>query len=190
MSLSSSLSPIIFLVLITSFTALLSGVNYEKHETLISPIPSITPELTLTTSPTPIITETPSPLPTTTTSITPSLAIIQTPSPTPTPTKTPIPSPAKSEEINSLINRFSIQYGIDPNILRHIAICESGFNSSATNGPYIGLFQFGSTTWQNLRLEIGENHHPDLRYSAEESIKTASYALSKNKSKLWPNCTP
>lgn len=133
-----------------------------------------------TKSPTPSPTETPTSEPTDT--------------PTPTPTKTPKPlptaSPVPPSEINVLIDRFSSQYNVDPNVMRHIAICESGFNPNAVNGPYVGLFQFGKITWKNLRKEFGEDPNFDLRLSAEESAQTAAYALSRGKRHLWPNCVP
>ena len=77
-----------------------------------------------------------------------------------------------------------------PNVMRHLAICESGFRADAVNGPYVGLFQFGPTTWQNIRAEIGENPDPDLRADAEEAIQTAAYALARGKLGIWPNCQP
>jgi len=107
------------------------------------------------------------------------------------PTKViPTPSPAASKEINEYIDRFSSQFGIDPNVLRYVAICESGFRSNATNGKYAGLFQFDTTTWSNIRKEIGENPDERLRLSAEEAVQTAAYAISKGKERLWPNCIP
>jgi hypothetical protein len=112
---------------------------------------------------------------------------------TPTPTKKPkqpIPLPVSSMEVNALIERFSAQYSVDPNVMRHLAICESGFNSSAINGAYVGLFQFGTVTWKNLRKEIGEDVNTYLRFSAEESVQTAAYALSQGKRGIWPNCAP
>ena len=123
-------------------------------------------------------TETPTPLPTST----PKPILTKKPSPVPT------PSPASSEEVNALIDRFSLQYSVDSNFMRHIALCESEFNSNAKNGLYIGLFQFGPVTWQNIRREIGEDQNINLRYSAEESAQTAAYALSKGKRGIWPNC--
>lgn len=137
------------------------------------------PAATLTPSPT--STETPSPTPTAT----------PTPKPTPVPTKkpTPVPQPiVTSTEINGFINRFSSQYSVDPNFVRHVALCESGFNPKAVNGPYVGLFQFEATTWKNIRLEIGEDTNIDLRANAEEAVQTAAYALSKGKNTIWPHC--
>lgn len=137
-----------------------------------------------TPSPTLIPSQTPTLVPTPTESPTPS------PTKEPTPTPLPTPSPIPPSEINALIDRFAGQYAVDPNVLRHIAICESGFKPSAANGPYIGLFQFAKTTWKNLRREFGENIDDGLRFSAEESVQTAAYALSKGKKGLWPNCAP
>lgn len=129
---------------------------------------------------------TPSPTPTETPTPTPSL----TPKPTKRPTPVPTPSPASSQEINGFIDRFSSQYSVDPNAMRHIAICESGFNPNAVDGPYVGLFQFSPTTWRNIRVQIGEDTNINLRFSAEESAQTAAYALSKGKVGIWPHCEP
>lgn len=132
---------------------------------------------------------TPSPTVLPTPTLTPSPTIVPTPKPTPIKTPSPIPQPRyTSQQINGFIDRFAGQYGVDPNVLRHMAICESGFNPNAYQSGYAGLFQFGSVTWKNLRIKIGEDPNPDLRYNAEEAVQTAAYAISQGKSALWPNC--
>ena len=126
-----------------------------------------------------------------------------TPSPTPEPTETPIPMPTKSptptpipqptyssQQINELINRFASQYGVSPDILRHIALCESGFNPLASNGDYVGLYQFDPTTWKNIRTKMGEDTDSALRANAEEAVQTAAYNLHINNAGIWPNCIP
>ncbi len=113
--------------------------------------------------------------------------------PTPTPLKTPKASPQPkftSQQINGFIDRFAGQYGVDPNILRHIAICESGFNPDAYNAGYAGLYQFGGVTWKNIRLKIGEDPNTELRYNAEEAVQTAAYSLGRGNGRIWPNCQP
>lgn len=137
-------------------------------------------KIAATESPTPSPTPSPSPSPTPT----PTLV------PTQTPKSLPTPTPVPPAEINAQIDRFSGQYAVDPNVMRHIAICESGFNPLAVNGPYAGLYQFGKITWKNLREEIGEDTKADLRFSAEESAQTAAYALAIGKRGIWPNCAP
>lgn len=136
-----------------------------------------------TPPPTPILTPSPSPSSTPTPKPTPTYI--------PTPAPTPIPAPSfSSEEVNGFIDRFAAQYAVDPNVLRYIATCESSFNPLAQNWGYAGLFQFGPTTWANLRKEIGEDPDPDLRFNAEEAAQTAAYALSQHETGIWPNCTP
>ncbi len=128
-------------------------------------------------------TSTPSPTPT------PKPSIKPTPSPSATPK--PIPQPLfSSEQIYGFTDRFASQYSVDANILRHIALCESGFNQSATNGPYLGLYQFGAITWSNFRKALGEDPDTALRLNAEEAVQTAAYALSLGKLHIWPNCQP
>jgi len=148
--------------------------------------------------PTPTPTVTPSPTPTSTSVPT------KIPSPTAVTTKTPTPTPSPkivsatsaeinkfdSKEINGFIDRFSSQYGVDPNVIRYLALCESGFNSGAVNGIYAGLFQFNPVSWKNVRVEMGEDPDPNLRFSAEESVQTTTYCVSMGKRGLWPNCFP
>ena len=145
------------------------------------------------------------PTPTSTPQPTPSETPVQTPTPkpsqkptpspsvTPKPSATPKPIPQPlftSEQIYGFTERFASQYAVDPNVLRHIAQCESGFNQSATNGLYTGLYQFGAITWSNFRKAIGENPDSALRLNAEEAVQTAAYALSLGKLHIWPNCQP
>jgi hypothetical protein len=177
---------LLFFLVVLSVTYLLVmyilGKNSNKNVLgIVSSPPPLASQL-LTPSPTSSPTDSPSPVPT------------PLPFPTPVQTKTPTPvftpSPVSSQEINGFIDRFAGQYGVDPNVIRHLAICESGFRPNAVNGDYVGLFQFGPITWKNIRAEIGEDTNINLRYSAEESTQTAAYALSKGKGKIWPNCVP
>lgn len=148
-----------------------------------------TPTTVLTSIPSEAISKTPSdsptPKPLSPTSFAPSITL----SITPTPVKRRIQT-YSSAEINAFIERFAGQYGVDPNILRHIAICESGFNASAINGPYTGLYQFSAKTWSSFRSKIGEARDPDLRLNAEEAVQTAAFVLSIGRRSIWPNCTP
>lgn len=117
-----------------------------------------------------------------------------TPSPEPTPTETPTPTPIpqptfSSQQINEFIDRFAGQYNVDPHLLRHIAICESGFRPNAVSpAGYVGLYQFGPITWRNIRKEMGEDTDPALRANAEEAVQTAAYNLHINNAGIWPNC--
>ncbi len=112
-----------------------------------------------------------------------------TEAPTAAPTRTPVPQPTfTSQQINEFIDRFAGQYGVSPDLLRHIALCESGFNPLAKNGPNVGLYQFVATTWANRRKLMNEDSNPDLRYNAEEAVQTAAYVLHINDAGIWPNC--
>lgn len=134
-----------------------------------------------------IATPTPSMIPTPTPTPTP----IPTPKPTPVKTPTPVPQPKfTSQEIYGFIERFGGQYGVSPDVLRYIALCESGFNPLVEKLSYVGLFQFGPATWQNLRKEMGEDRDINLRGNAEEAVQTAAYAISIGKKGIWPNCYP
>ncbi len=106
-------------------------------------------------------------------------------------TPTPRSQPSyTSEDINNFINAYSDHYSVDPNVLRHMAICESGFNPQAKNWIYAGLFQFDKNTWISYRRKLGLNADPDLRYNAQEAVRTTAFALSLGARGLWPNCYP
>lgn len=79
---------------------------------------------------------------------------------------------------------------MDPNVLRHVALCESTFKPEARHYIYAGLYQFDTRTWKVYRQKMGEDTDPDLRYNAEEAVQTAAFALSLGQLRLWPNCTP
>lgn len=123
----------------------------------------------------------------------PSPSSSPSPKPTPIPSPSPIPSPpppVSTEQINDFIEQFAGQHGVDPNVLRHIAVCESGFNPLAENLAYAGLYQFTPSAWKKYRGLLGEDTDPDLRFNAEEAIQTAAYVLSINQAYIWPNCVP
>lgn len=136
-------------------------------------IPSSTPMPTIT----PIPTATPRPTP--------------RPTPRATPTPTSIPQPTfTSEQIYDMINQYAGQYGVSPDVMRYMAVCETGFNPKATNHQYAGLFQFDSDTWERFRKLMGKDPNPDLRYNAQETVMTTAYMLSIGRAALWPNCYP
>lgn len=128
----------------------------------------------------------PSTKPTTTPTSTPKPTVAPSQTPTPVPTATPdVWAPA---EYDAWIAQYAGQYGIDRNILDRLANCESHFNPNAASGDYLGMFQFSTNTWQNYRMKMGLDANPDLRTNAEESIKTAAYAIQQSGTALWPSC--
>ncbi len=153
--------------------------NNNSAGSLVSPIVSVSPTIQIVTTPEPTPTASPAATPTAKPTV---KKIVVTPKPTPTAEPT--------ENVNKLIDKYSIQYGLDPNVFRHLAVCESNLRSNAVNGRYVGIFQYDSETWRKIRVEMGAVADSELRYSAEEAVKTTAFALSKGKSKLWPNCIP
>lgn len=151
---------------------------------------SISPTLTPTIIPSPSPSPSPTPTPTIILSE-PEASPSRRPTPVPSSTPTPTSQPAYSqEEIHGFIERFAGQYAVDPNILRHIAVCESGFNASSQNLLYAGLYQFSPGSWTRYRARMGEDSNSDLRFNAEEAVQTAAYVLFVNEAYIWPNCAP
>jgi hypothetical protein len=187
--------------------AVLSASDYLASITTATPsgtqVGSITLTPTISISPKPTSTATPNIPASSTPSHTPSPSASPTVSPSPTPASSPSVSPSatptatviaritySSQEINSFVDKFAGQYGVDANSIRHIALCESGFRADAVNGPYGGLFQFHSNTWLSWRKKMGEDGNADLRFNAEEAVQTAAYVLKNNSVGIWPNCKP
>ena len=131
---------------------------------------------------------------------------IETPTPTPIPSATPhaakqnqtTPNQAEEntsiqitnapEDIITLIEKYAGEYGVDRNMMVGIAKCESGFRSNAVNGPYAGIYQFVSGTWISNRRAMGLDENLDLRYNAEESVRTAAFKMSRDGFGAWPVC--
>lgn len=63
----------------------------------------------------------------------------------------------------------------DCELAKHIAFCESSFNSKAKNpnGTASGLYQFTARTWKWVRGLMGRSKDLDLRFDYRESVDTA-----------------
>lgn len=86
-----------------------------------------------------------------------------------------------------LINYYAQEYKINADELRCILKNESGFRKAATNGTSSasGMGQFINSTWISWRKEMGENPDLNLRFDADEMIKTTSFGLSKGRQSHW-----
>jgi len=148
-------------------------------EEMVIPTPQTTMESATIPSPTPTATSTPSPTPTETPTPIPTTA------PSPTPTPTPI---LTSSDLENLFSKYAGQYSVDKEMLKRIASCESGFNAAASYLDYGGMFQFSPSSWSVTRTAMNQDPNPDLRFNAEESIKTAAFKISVNGPSAWPSC--
>jgi len=122
---------------------------------------------------------------------TPTITPFLTPTPTPTIISSPTPSPiiVLEKDLDNLFTKFSNEYGVDKNLLKKIANCESGLNLNADSGNYKGLFQFSEQTWINARNLMGVDPEKGLCFNAEESIRTAAFLISQGRVNIWPTCS-
>lgn len=108
------------------------------------------------------------------------------------PTSAPIvlTPPETPEDLNTLFETYANQYGISSTKLKVIANCESQFNPSALskNGVYGGLFQYSASTWASTRRSMGLDENPELRFNAEEAIKTTAFKIANGGIGAWPHC--
>lgn len=159
--------------------------NFLFSYTLSSKAAELSNKIKKQESPVKISTITLTPTPTTT----PSPTLTPTPTITLTPSPTPIPIIIAPKELDDLFVKYGNEYSVDKELLKRIANCESTLNINATAGDYAGLFQFSKQTWINTRLIMGADANIDLRFNAEESIKTAAFLISRGKTGIWPNCS-
>lgn len=139
--------------------------------------------------PTPTVYMAPTSQPTATPTIEPTATLTMVPTSTPFPTPTLQPTIAVVTDLESLFTKYSAEYGADKELLKRIARCESGFNTSSNNSDmYVGMYQFSASTWISNRTAMGLDTNLELRLSAEESIRTAAFMLARGQYRAWPNC--
>ena len=101
----------------------------------------------------------------------------------------PLPDFEMPENLDSLFDKYGSEYGVLADSLKRIAKCESGFNNMARNGLYGGMFQFSPATWISNRKLMGLNSDINLRFNAEEAIRTAAFKISRDGMGAWPVCS-
>lgn len=102
----------------------------------------------------------------------------------------PAPKPVtQNVNYHELFVKYASEYGANPSIMIAIAQCESGMRANAINGPYGGMFQFLASTWASNRAAMGLSTDPNLRFSAEEAIKTAAFKMGRDGYGAWPHCS-
>jgi hypothetical protein len=170
------------------FTAFFQSVVHAQGPIalIISPPPNtLTPTILI---PTPTVflkpTATPTiPLPT------PTVFFMPTDAPTPFPAFAPTAVPQAAiiiaSDLESLFSKYADMYHADKEQLKRVARCESNFNNGATNGIYLGMFQFAAQTWINNRIVLGLDTNPDLRMNAEEAIRTAAFMFGHGHASAW-----
>lgn len=92
------------------------------------------------------------------------------------------------EEINVLIDKYAQEFGANPDLMKSIAKCESRFRAEAVNGSFGGMYQFLASTWSSNRNAMGLDPNPDLRFNAEEAIRTAAFKMGRDGYGAWPSC--
>ena len=93
-------------------------------------------------------------------------------------------------ELENLFVKYASEYEVTSNTLKILANCESKFNSSAlsANGLYGGLFQYSQGTWISTRKAMGLDENPELRFNAEEAIKTTAFKIANGGIGAWTHC--
>lgn len=93
----------------------------------------------------------------------------------------PIQATATAATTTPVIHAAAAEFGLDPDYLLSVAVCESTLNPNAYNpAGYHGLFQFDHTTW--AAYGYGSIYDPTAQ------ARTAARLLAAGQSSRWPNC--
>lgn len=119
-----------------------------------------------------------------------------TPSPTPKPITQPSPTPVPTapqlapHELDALFQKYGTEYGVSWEKLKVIAKCESGYRANAIGGGglYGGMYQYVASTWSATRKAMGLDPNPELRFNAEEAIRTTAWKIAHGGLGAWPVC--
>lgn len=88
-----------------------------------------------------------------------------------------------------IIREAAREFGVNEQMMLDIAYCESGFREEAVSGPYAGIYQFLSSTWESNRKAMGEDPNPNLRVSPRDAARTAAFKMSRDGFGAWPVCS-
>jgi soluble lytic murein transglycosylase-like protein len=81
--------------------------------------------------------------------------------------------------VRACIRRAALHRGVSESWLRAVAWCESRFDPGATNGRYVGLFQFGPVLWGALP------YRHRSRFSPKWASLAAALAFRRGLSNQW-----
>lgn len=122
-------------------------------------------------------------------STTPAPTSASTTTPAPTSNPTPAPTGDGLDHWSGRLSYWCGVYGCNAAALTEVVRCESGGKQSSYNsvGPYIGIFQFLSSTFyaNAARLNIAG---ADV-YNGEHQVQTAAWMFSKGQAGQWPACS-
>jgi len=93
----------------------------------------------------------------------------------------PIQTTATGASTTEVIYAAAGEFGLDPDYLLSVAVCESTLNPNAFNpAGYHGLFQFDHTTW--AAYGYGSIYDPTAQ------ARTAARLIAAGQASRWPNC--
>lgn len=89
--------------------------------------------------------------------------------------------------IENIVNFYAKKYDVSAKDMLCTLKHESGYRKYAQNGQSTatGIAQILIGTWKGWRKEMHEDQNPNLRFDADESIKTMAWAFSKGKQNAW-----
>jgi hypothetical protein len=89
-----------------------------------------------------------------------------------------------AEAVRAVVLAAAMSHGVDPDVMDRIALCESGYNARAMNGPYVGVFQLGSTKQKQFLAE----GYTDL-FDAAQQANFVAERLAAGEIASWAGCT-
>ena len=90
---------------------------------------------------------------------------------------------ALTEAVQALILAAAVSHNVDPDLMDHIAACESGYNARAVAGPYVGLYQLGTSK----RKQFTTDGYTDVFDPAQQANFVAEL-IANGETSDWVNC--
>lgn len=90
------------------------------------------------------------------------------------------------EQVESLIDQYAGQYGVNAATMRAIIKCESGYNQLAKNrrSSAAGFAQFLDGTWRSAMKALG--YSPSItQYDGEKNLEALAFVLSTQGTRPW-----
>lgn len=112
----------------------------------------------------------------------PAPASIQVPDPAPAPVQ-----PSGKVDLDTLVDKYSQQFGADPSLVRAVITQESGGRAnigSSVDGAR-GIMQVMPETAKGIAEQLGEQFDPNSLSNPDTNIRYGSYLLGQN-AKRWP----
>jgi hypothetical protein len=87
------------------------------------------------------------------------------------------------EATRAIILAAAMAHGVDPQVMDHVAQCESGYNRFAVNGPFMGVFQLGTAK----RKQFAAQGYDDV-FDPSQQANFVADLIANGEINDWAGC--